>query len=146
MPTDQGGPACTLWPITAKRSTLDTMEIHIHGFHHRLAQVRRTRCDIGSRRSADQNESLHTLPEGYQCKVICDSLPEGDIQTPWIASRHHYRSRKHIHIRYVEGNNDKIEHRTTPQYSLSPSNGRTNRKNQWNTRTVSPCIHQLSTR
>src|SRR5205807_9305388 len=64
MPTDQSGPACTLWPITAKRSTLDTMEIHIHGFHHRLTQVRRTRCDIGSRRSADQNESLHTLSEG----------------------------------------------------------------------------------
>src|SRR5437588_3973877 len=133
MSTDQGGPACTLWPTTAKRSTLDTVEIHIHGFHHRLTQVRRTRCDIGSHRSADQNESLHTLSEGYQCKAICDSLPKRDIQTPRITSRYHYGSRKHIHIRYVEGNNDKIEHRTTPQHGLSPSNGWTDRKDQWNT-------------
>src|SRR5437588_12006407 len=42
MPTNESGPAYTLWTITAKRSTLDTVEIHIHGFHHRLAQVRRT--------------------------------------------------------------------------------------------------------
>src|SRR5437868_15447175 len=90
MSTEQGGPACPLWTTTTKRSALEPMEIFIHGFYYRLAEVRRTRCDIGSRRSADQNESLHTLQEGYQCKAICDSLPKRDIHTPRITSSYHH--------------------------------------------------------
>src|SRR5205807_9904891 len=49
LPTDQVGTACTLWLTTAKRGTIHTVEIHINGFHYRLTQVKRTRCDIGSR-------------------------------------------------------------------------------------------------
>src|ERR1700710_1194728 len=86
------------------------------------------------------------MQEGHQRKKIRINISEGDISTPRVTTRYYHRSGIDTHIGHMERNNRKTRNRKTIKYSLSSPNGRTDRANQWDTRTVSPSIYQLPTR
>src|ERR1700709_1958129 len=86
------------------------------------------------------------MQEGHQCEGIRFNIPEGNISTPRVATRYYHRSGINIHIGHMERNDGKTRDRKTIEYSLSSPNGRVDRANEWDTRTVSPSIYQLPTK
>ena len=146
VPTEQSGQTRTIRDASIERGPRTTMEVNRYGLHHKLTQVGRIWHDTRCHWPPDEDELFHSMQEGPRCTAVCNTLPEGNHMTTRYTTRHYYRQRQSVYVRIMEAHHGETQNRTTIKHGVPPTNGQTNRMNQWDTRTVSTSIHQLSAR
>ena len=144
--TEQSGPACTIWNAPIKRAPRPIMEINSYGLHHGLTKFRRIRHNTCRHLPPDENEPFYCLQKGPRRTTIRNTRLEENHTITRHTTRHHYRQRKFVYIRIMEADNGETRNRTTIKHGFSPANRRADRTDEWDTRTISPSVYQLSAR
>ena len=119
------------------------MEVNRHGLHYGLSNFGWIRHSSSSHRPPDQNESFHTLQQKSGCTAVRNIVLQRSHMTARHTQRRHHRQGKPIHLGLVEENHGETWNRKKAKHGIPPTNGWTNRTNQWDTRTVSTSIRQL---
>ena len=146
VPAEQSGSTCTIRNTPIKPGLRPTIKINRYGLHHWLAKLRRIRHNTCLHRSPDQHEPFHPIVEEPQCTAVCNTFSKGNHMITRHTTRHYYRQRQSIYIRIMEAYHGGTRNRTRIKYGISSTNWRTNGTDEWDTRTVSTSIHQLSAR
>ena len=144
--TEQSGPTCIIWNAPIKRGPKPTMEINSYGLHHGLTRFRRIQHNTCHHRPPDEDEPFYSLQEGPRRTAICSTSLEGYHTITRHTTRHHYRQRKSFYIRIMEAHHGETWNRTTIKHGFPPPERRADRTNEWDTRTVSASLYQLSAR
>ena len=146
MSTEQSGPACTIWKAPIKRGPRPTMEINSYGLHHGLTKFRQIRHNTRRHWPPDEDEPFFSLQEGPRRTTIRNNLLEGNHMITRHTTRHHYGQGKSVYIRIMEAHCGETRNQTTIKHGFPPTNGRVDRTDEWDTRTVSASLYQLSAR
>jgi len=113
---------------------------NINGLYHCTANKQQKRQVMGNNRSPHEKGILRRLLWHQEPRRPSRLLPPTDNQTPWTAKQYYIIQRVSVYLRLLEMSNGSTQDITQPQYSLPPTNGRTNGNGQCHPGAVSPGV------
>ena len=119
------------------------MEIYFGRLHSSTARIRKPSPDYGSGRSIHQNGSFYPVTRNSNSIGRHHCFPKKHMVSTWVTRQYNLGQRHKMDRGILKKPDQTTRNKNQDVDGIPPSNGRTNRKGQSNTRKLSTSICEL---
>jgi len=146
MSAEQSLPTSAIQTIPTTTTSVRTLAINSHGFHHEAPGIGRVRPALGSHRSIHQDGTLPpTTKRRKDGGRLSGHIHPGNMEVPWPSHRYRVRQRLPLYFRNLEGVSTAVRNSAPDVDSIRPANRWTDGTAQPDDRGLYPIIHWQGT-